>query len=111
MSSQSLERSRTIQMKLLPILTMLLLRSLNLLRCRCFFGDIHKDSNHKDIFHVDNIDNNVNTLIDDENEKIKELRELRVGSSCRRGVYNAIALQGFQNLLLSPGFFFLLEML
>ena len=35
MSSQSLERSWTIQMKLLPILTMLLLRSLNLLECRC----------------------------------------------------------------------------
>ena len=62
-----------------------------------FFGDILKVSNHKDVFHVDKIDNNVDKLFDDENEKIEELRELRVGSSYRRGVYNAIALQSLQN--------------
>ena len=55
-----------------------------------FFGDIRKDSNHKDIFHI--IDNNVDALIDDENEKIEELRELRVSTSYSRGIYNAIAL-------------------
>ena len=92
MSSQSLERSRTIQIKLLPIRTMLLLRSLNLLKCRCS-SEISSKIPTKDIFHVDNIDNNVDTLIDDENEKIKELCELRVSTSYGRGVYNAIALQ------------------
>ena len=70
-----------------------------------------QNSNHKDIFHVDNIDNNVDTLINDENEKIEELRELRVSTSYARGVYNAIALQSVQDHLLSPGFLFMLEML
>ena len=76
-----------------------------------FFGDILKVSNHNDVFHVDNIDNNVDKLFNNEKEKIEELRELIVGSCYRRGVYNAIALHSLQNLLLSPGFLFLLEML
>ena len=33
---------------------------------------IPKDSNHKVVFRVDNIDNNDDTIIDDENEKNKE---------------------------------------
>ena len=68
-----------------------------------FSGMILKDSNHKNIFRVDNIDNNDDTIIDDENEKIEELRELRVSTSYGLEDYNAIALQGFWDHILSPG--------
>ena len=56
------------------------------------FSKDSKDSNHKDIFQVDKIDTYADTPNDDENEKIKELRELSVSTSYGRGVYNAIVL-------------------
>ena len=60
---------------------------------QAFFEKILNDSNHKNVFHVDKIDNNVDAPIDDENAKNEELRELSVSTSYGRGDYNAIVLQ------------------
>ena len=87
---------------IMPILMMLMMHLPNL---------FSKDSNHKDIFQVDKINTYADTPNGDENEKIKELRELSVSTSYGRGVYNAIVLPSPQDQLLSSGFFFQLEMI
>ncbi len=51
---------------------------------------IPKDSNHKNVFRLDKLDNNVDTVDDDENTKIGKLRELNVSTSFRPEDNNAI---------------------
>ena len=74
-------------------------------------NDNSNGSNHENVFHVDELNNNVGDLADDENEKIEELRELRVNTSFGRGVHNAIEPPGHPYCLLSSGSFFRLDLL